>query len=296
MANYTWSAAFHNTDDNSFRAWGKSVSDALTAIGLTRASDTGQVNWNTVNRPLSGEGGYEMWRFNDPLQVLYPVFIRLGYGTNPNYAANANLKIIVGTATDGAGNITSTVSTGELTYYNYAGAATQSWQNYASFDGSGLVLCIAINATGSNNIFQKGILHVERTRDGSSGDPNDRGVLVAGKYRNNMSYANTFRYSDGLPQSFSYPLPYVPANVTPGTSFLGPDNNIITYPGYGAFPELQYSKMTLGYSYADLGYGSTQTINHLGANRTYLSLGNYITGWSNTGNTAISPLIWWEDL
>ena len=293
MANYTWSAAFHNTDDNSFRAWGKSVSDALTAVGLTRAGDTGQINWNTVLRPsVNTEGGFEMWRFDDSLQANIPVFLRLGYCTASNYSA-AQLTFKVGLSTDGAGIITNLLYNKDLmSTGSYQGSAPSSYCK-ASFDGSGLTMAVAINSTWAVNA-QRSILQMERTR-GANGIPNNRGLVIAG-HNNLGNYTLLYRYNDGVSQSLTNPLPYVPGNPTPGHSFLGPDNNIVTYPGYGAFPELQYSKMTLGYSYADLGYGSTQTIHHLGADRTYLAHGNYITGWSNTGLAAVSPLIWWEDV
>lgn len=291
MANYTWSAVPRIESDATFRAWGKSISDALAVVGLVKSGDVGQVDWSTATLPAGNvETNYEVWRLDDSIQISNPVYFRITYSRVSSYFG-AKMLITIGTSTDGAGNVNQDILSKTVFCAANSNPPYSNFYCQISSDGSGVALALCLN---TSDIYLRSLIQVERTRN-SIGEANSRGLLV-GIRGNNTGSGSVFRFSDSNKQVLSNALPYVPGNPTPGHSFLGPDNNIVTYPGYGAFPELQYSKMTLGYSYADLGYGSTQTINHLGADRTYLALGNYITGWSNTGLAAVSPLIWWEDL
>ena len=104
------SACLHDTDA-AFRTWGSAISSALTTIGLTNTSDTGQINWTTVTRPTANTmAGYEIWRFNDTLQSTRPIFIKLEYGTGSN-VLYPHMVASIGTGSDGAGTLTNPTST-----------------------------------------------------------------------------------------------------------------------------------------------------------------------------------------
>ena len=57
------------SNDADFRTWGQGICAQLTAIGLVKTSDTGQINWATAIKPnpggastTYGAGYYEIWR------------------------------------------------------------------------------------------------------------------------------------------------------------------------------------------------------------------------------------------
>jgi len=109
MGYTSWPSYPLNTTDADFRQWGSAISAAMAAIGLTQASDTGQINWATVTHPaINTLGGYEIWRFNDSAQSTRPIYIRIEYRTGSVIDRPAN-SWTVGTGTNGAGTITGTI-------------------------------------------------------------------------------------------------------------------------------------------------------------------------------------------
>lgn len=111
MATQSWSSPVDTTTTAGFRAWGSELSAKFAAVGLVQASDTGQINWTTVNLPGSGAyGGYEIWRFNDSLQATAPIFIKIEYGAASTINSSPGLRITVGTGSNGAGTLTGIVS------------------------------------------------------------------------------------------------------------------------------------------------------------------------------------------
>jgi hypothetical protein len=89
-----------------FQQWGKTISDHLKAIGLTQTADSGQINWATVAVPGANTvAGYEMYAMADTLDATAPIRIKIEYGIGAS-VARPNTWVSIGTATDGAGNIT----------------------------------------------------------------------------------------------------------------------------------------------------------------------------------------------
>lgn len=92
------------------------VAQAFQAIGLVKPGDTGQMNTATITFPASANvsAGYEIRRFDDPLQSSYPIYIRwepIRTGAN---ASNPGIRFRFGNGTDGAGNLTN-----EWAAFNY---------------------------------------------------------------------------------------------------------------------------------------------------------------------------------
>lgn len=99
----------HNSDA-AFRSWGQTIANAIVAAGLVKTTDTGQIDWGTVTKPIANTaGGYEIYRFDDALQATRPIFIKFEFGTGGS-VNNPQMWVTAGTATDGAGNITSHAS------------------------------------------------------------------------------------------------------------------------------------------------------------------------------------------
>jgi hypothetical protein len=108
MTTATATAAFANSTDADFRAWGKEVSDNLQACGLVKHTDTGQINWATVTLPASNSsGGFEIYKFGDTLHATRPIYIKIEYGRNQSSAPQ--MWVTIGSATNGSGTISTIV-------------------------------------------------------------------------------------------------------------------------------------------------------------------------------------------
>lgn len=169
MSTSTPSFKVSNSSTADFRGWGAGVRTALSAFGLVRTADTGQIDWTTVSAPASNTmGGYEIWRFDDSLQATAPVFFRMEYGSSS--AGSPMVTIQSGTGSDGAGNLTGTLGTrlGAHTYYNGSGAVTQ----YFSGDTNRFVFNLRYT-TASNSAMT---IWIERLR-GSDGVDSSAGVF-----------------------------------------------------------------------------------------------------------------------
>ena len=109
MTTTTWSAQAVQTTDAEFRAWGKAISDALTAIGLTKTSDSGQIDWSTVAKPAGTQAsqGYEVWSMADSAQSTCPILVKIEYGSAATATA-PQVWLTVGTSSNGSGTISGT--------------------------------------------------------------------------------------------------------------------------------------------------------------------------------------------
>lgn len=89
------------------KTWAQSLSDALDDIGFTQSNDTGQIDIPAiVGVPLAGQSaGYQIRYLDDGLHATAPLYLKLEYGTNPNYADRPALFVTAGTGTDGAGTL-----------------------------------------------------------------------------------------------------------------------------------------------------------------------------------------------
>jgi hypothetical protein len=106
-------APFYVNTETDFRAFVAQAESMLIACGLTRTTDAGQVDPLTVPRPATANAytGYSVWRFSDALQSVAPVFFKIEYGIGGS-ATVPSLRVTVGTASDGVGNIVGSAVTG----------------------------------------------------------------------------------------------------------------------------------------------------------------------------------------
>src|SRR4051794_24277488 len=79
------------------------IAQAFQAIGLVKTADTGQMNTATITFPAASDvsAGYEIRRFDDPLQASFPIYIRWEAYRSRNVNAPA-IRFRFGTGTDGA--------------------------------------------------------------------------------------------------------------------------------------------------------------------------------------------------
>lgn len=307
-------APTNNTDAN-FRLWGSGISTALAAAGLVKTTDTGQIDWATVLRPTTAgqSRGYEIWRFDDVLQATRPVFIRLDYGSGSVAINNPGLYIALGTATDGAGLLTSATGFPNTVIYspgnpavpfaipntgyvfngngNDYNTATLNNLYVASDGGSSLMIAGWYSAAGSGFPTQTGgLVVVERTRD-QDGAPNGDGLMMVRAYATAgpqtimmmLGRANTF-YGN-VTGAGVLSVHGAKQGSTPASGLAGATLN--TYPVFtGAVPQLcGPSKHLLAVWSGDQPVNTQFDVMVYGLTCTYRSLGTHSSGWSNEGGS-----------
>lgn len=188
----------------SVAAWIEDFRQAMLDIGLVQTADTGQFDAGTyTHTQTTGEKAYLMFAFNDPLQATHPIYIRVG--VKGHYLAGSAMAvgstITVGTATNGAGTITTGAisMTHELAYqYGYTTPQGFSHPSYACFSADKGFAGVVFNggrmdAAGLNYFYAPISFFVERIPD-ALGQPSDIGFTFWGKERGGTSLSEN--YSD----------------------------------------------------------------------------------------------------
>lgn len=285
----------HRTDAD-FRAWGSEFSGALGAIGLTQAADTGQVNWTTVTRPASaGDGGYEIWRYNDTAQASAPIFLKFFYGTRATSAPRVGIQI--GTGSDGAGNLTGPTSA--LRYINgsFVGDAATASTNYISN------FCYAL---GTLSIIWKigvstntGFFSLSRSCDNTGAQTNvgwvclSYGTATTSTIISHQSYnfsSNSFTVEQSSTSAITHIIILPSATAT---TFVGSDAQV--YLGFSRFPRVQPFMSCVAVKTVEFGADSTFTCQPVGAtSRTYLNPGSFFSSTSFVNASGYNLAILWE--
>jgi hypothetical protein len=286
MSKTSFTVAPSNASDASFRVWGKALSDALTAVGCAKTADTGQIDWATVTRAaLSTYAGYEIRTLPaSALQTACPVYIKIEYGAGATQTYCA-LRMTIGRATDGAGNLTG-ITSSAIALVNGA-TSTTATDCYVSCGDDYVSWAMWTGST--NTILQA--FYVTRPKN-STGTALGTGVQIVGQCTN---LAN----QQFLPLTGSA-LPFAPmtslccAAPKVGTGTYGANLGvfpIFTYMGYAAYPDA----IGIGYFSADIATGGTPvTVEIFGANHDFVTVGVTNNG-ALAGNTAVSSLmIRWE--
>ena len=170
-----------------FKGWSEAFHNALIAVGLVQTSDTGQISFASITTlPAAGIlVGYGIYRFNDTMQSSAPLFLRVEYRTISN--SRGRLDIVVGSATDGAGNLTPFGATISASTSGTSGSTVPTF--VAAGDG---YLTIALWC-GTTSTLYGGFIAVERSRSTSA--PTADGLLIA----SGSSSIFTYIYSTAVP-------------------------------------------------------------------------------------------------
>jgi hypothetical protein len=313
MTTAIYSTAWSHTTDADFRAWGSALSAAMQTCGLLQATDTGQINWVTVARPVGNNtvAGYEIYKFTDALQATSPVFIKLEYGTgstSTNFGAPA-LWLTVGQGSNGAGTLTGVLTTRVQIMCNGTGQNarvisnnTQSFPTFVSFNGSFLGVALKIGGlyngysgqTGGSTMFTVGRA-VDNTgayvgskimacmQDGSN--PSSVFYDVAQTFCVNTTTGVLYSQASGY---FSW-VPYqMNASAVGGAQFQ-------VFSTYGVYPEVSPNQWLLYGLNAELPLGVTIKATPVGAaSHTYIMTGAASAGWGLPSNNNYSMLMLWE--
>jgi len=181
MANaYYWSSPYatgYSTSDA--RTLGAEFNAAMLAAGLSQTSDTGQANWATVTVPGTASTlyAYEVWSI-----MGGALCIRIEWYSSATAASSRTprLKYIIGTGSDGSGNITGTIYTSTLTSSVNtlaAGNKPSYISNPASGDFFGLVYKVGGTVQSGVTTPSAIALSIEKTVDGT-GAPDGIGYVL----------------------------------------------------------------------------------------------------------------------
>lgn len=266
-----------------FRTWATGIHNALAALGLVQTADTGQINLTTVAAPTSfyTSMGYEIWRFADALQATNPVFIKIEYGSGNSHAASYGLWVTVGTATDGAGGITTQAST-RRQLAEASGTATGVVTH--RFAGGTNRLTVMICASLLDNSAKSMMFHIERTKD-AAGNDNADGIYVwhgnnAGAQVTPLTSWQVLPFTGGVMAEETAGAPVLVPAVA--TAVVGTD--------VGVFPVLPMAGKMLNpllgliaYKNVDIAVGSQFSVSMYGVAHNFLALGNAYLGGGSTG-------------
>lgn len=274
MSTQSYDTNFAHSTSAEFRAWGLALHNAIVAAGLTNTADTGQIDFATVNIPGSGSGGYKIYRFNDALQATAPIFIRIDFGTYTTDIPQIYAQI--GTSTDGAGNLTGTVS---------QAAAPVCFSDAISSLLSPFVTHVCYNSTigyfgfgwklGSCGLGSpgRGFLQIGRSTD-SSGVPTNVGATIYTVDENQPltpAYAQSIRFAS-TPAAYAKHKNYavVVGDVT--GSLTG--SSVQVYLNWAHYPRVEPVNWLAAVISDEFPVGTTFLTTVVGATpRTYLSLG-----------------------
>lgn len=282
------------TTDAKFRTWGSAINAALTAAGLTNTTDTGQINWSTVTKPVATatKAGYEIWRFNDTLQSTKPIFLRIDYGSGAVASGNSPATwLTLGTGTDGAGTVTG-VNTGPI-----AGAQTSSTPTNTSatiqvcYNATSGFLMIAAAPILLAPTYYSAFWAVSRTCD-ASGASTGTGAAIYKETTAN-SVAVTAQY-------LSFSTGYVGAstNVRCGMLDTGVSHatgaTVPLYKHYAALPDFYNINTVVTYFSTDMTDLSTFSASPFGGPHTYIAIGTKATGVNDTASGVAYGAFLWE--
>jgi hypothetical protein len=277
-----------NTTDALFRAWGSTIAAQMTAFGWVQTSDTGQINWTTVAKPVSAGvfSGYEIWRMADTLQATKPIFVKIEYGAAGANAAWPAIACTVGIATSGAGALVGAISDRFV-----LGSAAAGVLENALFSGSTNRFCIHIAFSG---IYTRHFAFaVERSKDVNGADTGD-GVYITSKNGNTQPAQEYYQYGVGTAGNESDLGIFIPRI---GTGASGAN--------YGVFPQhhalgvfLPYGLNYFGYFTAVITANTTISFSVYGATHTYYTLPQAQLASSGVSRgqiqTAVSALVRFE--
>jgi len=289
-------AVLDNSGDTGFRAWVAICENMLTASGLVRASDAGQINSATVSRPgaVNTAAGYSIWRFADPLQATAPVFLKVEYGTGTS-VTSAGTFLTIGRGADGAGNITD-VLMARAQVANNGPEATTLREFMAVHNNWGAALIVGSAGGTSNSLLGFGFA-IQRTCE-SDGTPSADGLMVhLPGTTNSPSNVGRATFVQFLPtlvvrSPSADTLALLPLGLTDYMVGTSPQ----VFPTWVALPKVRpMNFFAVGPNAGSPGVGQTFSMAVVGTQaRTYICIGGAV-GRHFYPSLACTAYIMWED-
>lgn len=268
---------FDTTSDTTFRAWVSTIVNAIQAGGLSRTSDTGQIDVTTVTKPGANNtvAGYAMYQLG-----VGGVYAKMEFGRG-NGTNNSFFALQLGAATNGAGTLSGNVSTRRT--YDYGILSAQQ------FRAVGLADCFAfghINASGTNNETLMGA-EPWRNADGTAATGG------AWQFDGNEQFSNSWVGETIAKTGFlGHGVQTVTAQLPAFTATLMVGASIPLYtinPVYNGI--LNPSRLLAAYYTADIAAdGPVGPATLYGSAHNYLSLGH----WFPNGNSNYRVALRWD--
>jgi hypothetical protein len=298
MANTIWSANFYGSTETAFNTWGKSVSDAFSAVGMvnsyrSRAWNVEIGNWATI----TNERVVEVWTF--PASALPTLYMRISYGqTGVTY--QPRIAVRIGNAHDGNGNVT---GLGNFSNSNiiYACANDVPITNWMSSDGNGLAMILGATASNYNG---NNFLIIDRYRNSTGTALGTGAMMFVGNPPNGLqSYSYDIIENDAVTVTAFAPC-VTRGAINSGTPYLNAYGQTQIYPWWSAVRSGHgVSKMICTYATYDRPTGTNQSVAWLttGTNRTIRTAGPMysVVGTApldlQVSGAGVSLGIWWSD-
>lgn len=273
-----------------------SIHNAIIALGFVQTSDTGQMNTSSPPAYSSVAAtvyGYTVYRFDDAAQSTFPIFFKIKWrnGSTTN-TSSFNHQISVGTASDGAGNITSAggttvdgfnvnIDTSFMFGTQTTTTITNLWDIWINSDDSHITMMYA--PYGSSSALQWGYFSIDRFRD-ENGVANDHGFGFAASASASAHLYRGYTSTSGGYQGVATLPAFAPWYA--GTTSQDGDN-IPIFPAIILSPSVEHHVAFVGMNNFDVGMGQTFDVVHLGSSRRYMAWGgSKLTGATMIGTSA----------
>jgi len=286
-----------NSSDDTWRTWASTINTSIVNSGLvyvpctTDMQFTDEIRPAAINSAVNAAGdNYRVYRFNDLLQSLYPIYFKLYFGTGGGAVTNGAIYIVIGTAVD--------TDTGGVT----GNGSAEGWYAYLRSSAAIATAGLDIFSTGSGDSFTIAF----STMNGSGASNADASFFTAERVDGGLFIATYCNYTGYCSNGY---LPYtgvIPNNHDTQTTDLAglftpllinrPEVSIIntanilltshqvstnTYPTKPGSRFIFYNNLQLVKNQIIMVSGITKT-----GTKPYLTLG-YVGGASFTPNTHI---------
>jgi len=250
-----------NFTDASFRAFYQEIMTGFQNLGVTKTTDTGQVDFATVLKPTVANTytGYEIRKFSDSITGK-DIYLKFEFGCAAS-TANTSCRMTVGFATNGAGTITGQYLQGIIIQSTAGNVGSPV---YSMCKTNGILWFTAVGQTGTDGAFI-----LERRSNQSTGAPLDSYDLRLGTFTsaNNLSY-QCLNYNTAVTRTATL---FQAANLLwagQGSGLTGGD--VVVGQTYSCFPEIERSDSHLYYRSGELTANSTTTATVF-TSRTYMA-------------------------
>jgi len=273
MTTSTWSndMVISNNTTN-FRVFGKAISDALTAVGLTKVTDSGQINWATVNVPAaSTSAGYEVRYLDDAQHSNTPIYIKIEYGCGGN-TSRWGIWLTLGTTQDGAGTIGGTSILVRTIINPTADTTSVSCTGFACFSGGQFnfvqgvatqCLSFGVNRTcDTDGTMNSQGAHV--WYQGTTGPAGAMGTVHI-SYRRTPTVVVT---NNGTQGGFTFG----PSFAVMNSGTYNNSTDVYTFPTYLWTDKPVPIPGLIGIGSTDYVYGTSFTVTTFGTSRTYMPM------------------------
>lgn len=276
-------------NDATWRSFLQAVFAGFTAVGLTRTTDTGQVNELTDTKPATyAYSNPSIWQL-DSLTGM-PIYLSVTPGIT-NYANSPGLKIEIGTQTNGASVLTGpqrSDSGSPVTLFFGAAVSGGSTSQMFVSRASGRFHFAALDPSSAS---YKMFVGVERTFD-SAGTPTEDGAILYAESNGQGALGQVIPPSGTPPAVFSSLGSVFPHAIVGQSQAGSPDQRVAFLAGSWSSNGLPSQTRALVYRHTDIAELGAVNVDAFGqTDLPYMPLGD---GGPGSGSGGTSYAIPWS--